>query len=154
MIIFVSFSTFFSVCRALLGAFPVLQYLHLSLCEVSCAHFWVFFLMASNSLTSLILFNVLLWALYTSTQYAQVNTCSLVASSMSSNIVTSINISSVMLSSFSPPINYSLNILSYSMYLHSAILFIVCPSTPGKTHFFSFVIFSIAMKLLCNCGVA
>ena len=76
--------------------------------------------MTSNFSASLILFNALLWVLCASPLHKQVNTHSLMASSMFSNIATSLNISSVMPSSLSPPIDHFVNRLSNSLDLHSA----------------------------------
>ena len=94
-------------------------------CICHCAwsthsHFGLFCWMASNSLASLILSSIVLRALCTSTLCTQVNICSLVVFSMSSYVATSLNISPVMSSSLNPPINYSVNNLTYSLYLHLA----------------------------------
>ena len=99
---------------------PVLQCLHLSPHGAPHAHLWVTCQMVSKSLGSLMLFSTLLCALSASTLCAQINTHSLVASSMFSRVITSLKIISVMSSSFSPPINCAINNLSDSLYSHSA----------------------------------
>ena len=98
-----------------------LQFLHSSLHMVSHSQFWVFCLMVSNFLASIILFSAPVWTLCASNLCAKVNTCSLMASSTFFNVASSFNISSVMSFSLSPPINYSGNSLLYCLYFHSAI---------------------------------
>ena len=104
-----------------LGGCPILQYLHLSACGAPHTPFWMSCQMASRTLASLILLSALLCALCTSILYNQLNTLSLVASSMFSRVVTSLNISSVMSLPFSRPMNCYDNNLLGSLYSHSAI---------------------------------
>ena len=119
MVSFAAFSAFLPVCRHCQGLCPIVQYLHLSLYDVSHEHLLVFCQMALNFLASFILFSALLLAPSASTLCVQVNACSLVASSMFSNVPTYLSISSVIPSSLKPPINCSFNSLPYSLYSHS-----------------------------------
>ena len=143
-----------SICRALLGCKSCPTIL-----AFVTAHGLIFMVlailqMASNSLASLILLSAIFWALCTPTLHALVNTHSLMTSSMSPNVAASLNIPSVMSSSLCPPI-HCLTIASHTLYICFQPLFFAVIQLPaGQTHYFPFVIFGIAMRLLFNCGLA
>ena len=87
-------------------------------------------LIEAKYFASLIMSNTSFWTLCAYTFWAQIKTCSLFTSLVSFRVINYFIIWAMMVSSFSPFMNCSVNLLSYSWYLHSVALICSLPIQP------------------------